>query len=76
MDENTKPLIQVCTEHEDQVEALRLLVELLQSSDGKSVPLRIACEDGTIREIEVGASEQERQEVLAIVREQLRHLLH
>lgn len=76
MDENTKPLIQVCTEHEDQVEALRLLMDLLQSSDGQSVPVRIACDDGTTREIEVGANEQERQEVLAMVREQLRRILH
>lgn len=76
MDEKTSTVVQVCTEHEDEVEALRLLLELLQSADGKPVPVRIACADGTIKEIEVGASEDERQEVLAMVRRRLRCILH
>lgn len=67
---------QVLTEREDEVEHLRQLMELLQSSAGASVPLRVACDDGTCREIEVGESEEERQEVLAVLRRQLRRMLH
>ena len=76
MDEKTSIAVQIRTEHEDEVEALRLLVELLQSADGKPVPLRIACDDGMVKEIEVGANEEERQEVLAMVRRRLRLILH
>lgn len=76
MDEKSSSVVQLCSEHQDEVEALRLLVELLQSNDGKAVPVRIACDDGSIREIEVGSSEAERQEVLAMVRRQLSRILH
>lgn len=69
-------VFQRVTDHQDQVEALRLLVELLQSADGRAVPLRVACDDGTIKEIELGGSKEERQEVLAILRRQLRRILH
>ena len=75
MDDQTTIAVPV-TAHEDEVEALRLLVELLQSPEGKAVPLRIACDDGTIKEIVVGESEAERQEVLALIRRQLSRKLH
>lgn len=64
------------TAHEDEVEALRLLMELLQSPDGQAVPVRVACDDGTIKEILVGESEAERQAVLAMVRRQLSRIQH
>ena len=75
VDDDTTNAVPV-TAHEEEVEALRLLVELLQSSDGKSVPVQIACDDGTIREIIVGENETERQEVLAMLRRQLSRILH
>lgn len=65
----------MATEHEEQVEALRLLVELLLSTD-EAVPVNVTCDDGTIKEIEVGASEAERQEAIAILRRQLSRMLH
>ena len=75
MDDETTTAVPV-TAHEDEVEALRLLAELLQSPDGKSVPVRIACDDGTIKEIVVGETEAERREVLAMVRDRLSRILH
>lgn len=66
----------VASDHEDQVEALRLLVELLESGEAECMPVRVACDDGTIMGLEVGASEEERQEILAILRRQLSRILH
>lgn len=75
MNDETSTVVPV-TAHEDEVEALRLLIELLQSPGGQSVPVHIACDDGTIKEIVVGENEAERREVLAIVRERLSRILH
>lgn len=49
-DERTTPAPVAAHEDEDEMEALRVLVELLLSADGKSVPVRIACDDGTIKD--------------------------
>lgn len=69
-------MILVRTEHESEVEELRLLVELLQSADGKALAVDIACDDGTVNEVEVGENEEERQEILASARHQLNRILH
>lgn len=75
MDDTTTITVPV-TAHEDEVEALRLLVELLQSPEGQAVPVRIACDDGTIKEIVIGSNEAERKDVLALLRRQLSRILH
>lgn len=76
MVEKARTLDQVSPEHDNDVEALCLLAELLQAADGKPVCVRVACDDGTIREIEVGVNDEERLEVLALVRRRLMQLLH